>query len=109
MTNHLNHLRGLLGHYENRWKHEYITELREYHRNNNKLPAKQLKIGDIVFINDKLHRHRWRLRKVEELMKSKSDGHVRGCKLRVYNENRKVSYLNRPVNKLCYFEVSSEK
>ena len=90
-----------------RWKREYLTELREFQRNHDKLPAKQLKIGDVVLINDeKLPRNRWRLGKVEELKQSK-DGHVRACKLRVHSGNRKVSYLNRPVNKLCYFEVTS--
>ena len=51
-------------------------------------------------------RAKWRMGKVIELKKSK-DGYVRGCRLRVHNENRKTSFLNRPINKLCYFEVSS--
>ena len=53
-----------------------------------------------------LPRCRWRMGKVHELMKSK-DGYVRGCRLLVHNVNRKASFLNRPINKLCYFEVSS--
>ena len=43
--------------------------------------------------------------KVEELIRSK-DGLVRACKLKVYSKNKKLAYLNRPVNKLCYFEVT---
>jgi hypothetical protein len=109
LTNRVRYLRTLTEHYERRWKHEYLTELREYQRCHNKLPAKQLKPGDIVLISDeKLPRNRWRMGKVEELIASK-DQHVRACKLKVHTENRKVAFLRRPVNKLCYFEVSSEE
>lgn len=101
------YLRTLVDNYERCWKKEYLTELREYQRCNNRLPAKQVKIGDVVLISDdKIPRCRWRLGKVEELLKSK-DGRVRGCKLRVHCDKKKIAYLNRPVNKLCYFEVSS--
>ena len=83
--------------------------MREFQRNQNKLTAKQIEIDDIILINnEKLARNRWKLVKVEELITSK-DGHVRECKLRVYTENRKRSFLNRPINKLCYFEVSSKQ
>ena len=86
---------------------KYLTELREYQRNNNGLPDKHVQIGDVVLISDEnLSRTRWRLGRVEELLTS-VDGLVRGCKLRAHNEGQRVSYLNRPVNKLCYFEVSS--
>ena len=106
MKKRLNYLCTLVNDYQKRWQREYLTELREYQRCNNKLPAKEAKIGDIVLIQEDLPRVRWRMGKVEELIKSK-DGYVRACKLRVYTKNKKVAYLNRPVNKLCYFEVSS--
>ena len=97
----------LIDHYEKRWRKEYLTELREYQKNNNRLPAKQIKIGDIVLIEEEgLPRCRWRMGKVHELFTSKY-GYVRGYKLCVYRDNQKVSYLNRPVNKLCYFKVST--
>ena len=109
MSNRLSYLRTLIQHFQKGWKHEYLTELREFQRNHNKLPAKQIEIGDIVLISDeKLARNRWKLGKIEELITSK-DGHVRACKLRVYTENRKRSFLNRPINKLCYFEVSGKQ
>ena len=94
------------GFHEKRWQKEYLTELREHQKNNNRLPAKQVRIGDVVLIEEEgLPRSRWRMGKVHELLTSK-DGHVRGCKLCIHNSNQKLSYLNRPVNKLCYFEVS---
>ena len=67
----MKYLRSLIDHFERRWKHEYLTELREYQRNHDKLPAKQLKPGDIVLISDDtLPRNRWRMGKVEELIQS---------------------------------------
>ena len=105
MNSRVKYLNLLISHYETRWKKEYLTELREFHKNNNRVPAKQINVGDIVLIEEGLPRCRWRMGKVHELRMSK-DGYVRGCRLCVYNENRKSSYINCPVNKLCYFEVS---
>ena len=108
MNNRVKYLRTLISHYKMRWKKEYLTELREFQKNNDRSPTKKIKIGDVVLISeDGIPRCRWRMGKVVELFKSK-DHYVRGCKLRVFNENRKTSFLNRPINKLCYFEVSSE-
>ena len=106
MKKRLDYLQTLVENYKKRWLREYLTELREYQRLNNKSPAKVVKVGDIVLIQDDLPRTRWRMGKVEALIKSR-DGYVRACKLRVYTKTKKIAYLNRPVNKLCYFEVSS--
>ena len=107
LGNRVKYLNTLIEHYDKRWKKEYITELREYQKNKNKIPAQQIKVGDVVLIEEEgLPRARWRLGKVHELFKSK-DGYVRGCRLKVFSEKRRVSFLNRPINKLCYFEVSS--
>ena len=109
LNNRVKYLSSLIAHYENRWRKEYLTELREFQKNRNIIPAKQAKVGDIVLIEEEgLPRCRWRMGKVHELITSK-DGYVRGCRLQVYNENRRASFLNRPVNKLCYFEVSNNK
>ena len=48
MNNRLSYLNTLIQHFQKRWKHEYLTELREFQRNHNKLPAKQMEIDDIV-------------------------------------------------------------
>ena len=103
----VNYLNSLIDHFEGRWKHEYLTEFREFQRCNNQIPANQVKVGDVVLIEDKnLPRSRWRLGLVTNLIESK-DKFIRGCRLRVCKKNGKTSYLNRPVNKLCYFEVHS--
>ena len=109
LNNRMNYLNTLLLHYENRWKKEYLTELREFQKKNDSVPLKQVQVGDVVLISDEdLPRTRWRLGKVVELITSK-DGYVRACKLRVHNEGRRVSFLNRPINKLCFFEVTSNE
>ena len=106
MKKRLHYLSSLVSHFQKRWQHEYLTDLREYQRNNNKVPAKIAKLGDIVLIEDDLPRVCWRMGRIESLLTSK-DGYVRGCKLRVSSKNKKAAYLNRPINKLCYFEVES--
>ena len=65
-------------------------------------------MGDVVLIEDKmLPKIRWRLGVVSSLLPSK-DGYVRGCKLRVHDGKGGHSYLKRPVNQLCHFEVNSD-
>ena len=100
------HLLMVIEHAKSRWRQEYITELREYHRCKNKVPEKQAKVGDVVLIEDeKIPRVKWRLGVIDSLITSK-DGYIRGCKLKV-SVRGKSSIIQRPVNQLHYFEVSS--
>ena len=50
MNNRVKYLSILISHYETRWKKEYLTELREYQKNNNRMPSKQIKIGKALYI-----------------------------------------------------------
>ena len=80
MKKQLNYLPSLVEHFQRRWKHEYLIDLRKHQRCNNELPVRQAKIGDIVLIEEELTpRCRWRMDKVEELICSQ-DCYVRGCK-----------------------------
>ena len=66
-----------------------------------------IKTGDIVLVEDKkLPRVRWRLGLVTDLFKGE-DGLIRGCKLRVTDKKGSFSYLQRPINQLCHFEVNA--
>ena len=61
-----------MNHIRNRWNHEYLTELREHHRCNQPEPTKQVRVGDVVLIEEKkLLRVRWKLGIVSELIRSK--------------------------------------
>ena len=80
MRNRVKYLRTLIGHFQKRWTHEYLTELREFQKCGNKLPAKQLEVGDVLLRSeDKIPRNRWKVGKVENLVWSK-DGRARACR-----------------------------
>ena len=88
---------GVLSHFWNRWRTEYLSELREQH----KIEAKNMnvvaKVGDVVIIHeDYVPRSVWRLGVIVELIRSK-DGLVRGARVRVGKTGTVVS---RPVTKL---------
>jgi hypothetical protein len=105
-TKHINHL---LLNFWNSWTKEYLVGLREYHNCNNKIPKKQISVGDLVLIEDKLPRNRWKMGVVLELYIGR-DGCARGCKLRTITRNSgKISYWNRPINKLYPLEITSSE
>lgn len=90
----------LVEHFRNRWKLEYLTSLREYHRatGNNK---NQIKIGEIVQIHDETHRNQWKLGIVDKLLTGE-DNIVRSVQLKTARGN-----TNRPIAKLYPLEVST--
>ncbi|XP_065896204.1 uncharacterized protein [Dysidea avara] len=90
----------LFNQFQSRWKFEYLTSLREYHRttgSNNQ----QIKQGDVVLMWDEAPRSTWRLAIVEKLMIGK-DGLVRAAYIKT-SQGR----TNRPIAKLIPLEVSS--
>ena len=90
----------LLNHFQTRWKHEYLTSLREFHRsqgNNNQT----VKVGDVVQIHDEGPRLSWRLAIIEELITG-NDGLVRAANIRT-----STGRTNRPIVKLYPLEVTS--
>ena len=56
-----------LQHFHDRWKHEYLTALREFHKvaENN---SQTIYVGEIVLIHDDVRRINWRLAVIEELI-----------------------------------------
>ena len=100
------YLNNILKHFWDRWINEYLTELREFHRCNNRIPERQVKLGDVVLVHDKLKRNHWRIAVVEELYEGR-DGFLRGCKVRTITKTGRVSHLDRPVNKLYPLEIQS--
>ena len=97
----------LLEHFWKRWSKEYLTELREHQNCRNKIPDKQVQVGDVVLIHDNLPRNRWKMGLVLELYEGK-DGFKRGCKLRTLSKTGRTLYLNRPINKLYPLEIRNE-
>jgi len=90
----------LLEHFTNRWKHEYLTSLREFYRPTGR-GGEQVKIGDVVLVHDDCVRVNWKLAVVESLAEG-NDGLVRSATIRTRN-----GVTSRPVSKLYPLEVSA--
>jgi len=86
-------------HFRTRWKNEYLTSLREYHKLHQRLPDIP-KVGDVVLIHDdNIHRTRWPPAVVDELIAG-TDGFVRAARVIT---SRGVTI--RPVKKLYPLEI----
>ena len=92
-----------------RWRKEYLTNLREFHRakrtrQNNEV----IQIGDVVTVFEEgKRRNKWKLAVVEELVKGR-DNVVRGAKVRAIVKG-KIVRLSRPIQKLFPIEVRDEE
>ena len=92
-------------HFWNRWRKEYLADLREHHRGSKEV-QNQVSIGDVVLVHeDNVKRSKWKMGKVLELVVGK-DGVVRGVKLKVITKGKPV-IVNRAMQKLYPLEVSS--
>ena len=81
-----------------RWKHEYLSSLRERFRS--KEFQQNIKLGEIVLISDDITpRLSWKLGLITKLFPG-PDGYIRSVELRTQN-----GLLLRPVSKLYPLEV----
>ena len=83
-----------------RWKCEYLTSLREFHKASGS-NERVIKKGDIVIVHDDKSRLHWRLAVVEDLIEG-NDGLVRAAHIRMSNYK-----TTRPIVKLYPLEISS--
>ena len=91
----------LLQHFEQRWRQEYLTSLREFHKNTG-TERETIKVGDVVQVHDDKSRLTWRLAVIESLIRGR-DGHVRAANIRTASGK-----TNRPITKLYPLEVSAK-
>jgi len=102
------YIKNILKHFWNRWKLEYITELREYHKGTQQIDN-NINIDDVVLIvEEKLPRIQWRIGRVEKLIKG-NDNKTRGARILTRTDTGKMSSLNRPVNKLVLLELNKNQ
>ena len=92
-----------------KWQSEYLSELREQHKERSDKGSKsmnrEIQEGELVIIQeDSLPKGQWRMRLVEQLLRSQ-DGVIRGAEVKVVTRNGKTNRLRRPVTKLCPLEV----
>ena len=90
----------ILKHFWKRWKLEYLTSPREFHKTtgNN---TQRVQIGDVVLIHDDTPRINWQLAVIEDVIKG-SDGLIRAVNIRT-----KSGRINRPIARLYPLEVRS--
>ena len=91
----------LLQHFTSRWKNEYLTSLREFHRTSGSNDCK-IATGDIVLVHDDGPRIQWRLAIIEDLIHG-GDGLVRAANIRT-----STGLTNRPIVRLIPLEVSAQ-
>ena len=91
-----------LQHFRSRWRHEYLTSLREYHKTTG-TDTQKVNVGDVDLIQDDTPRIDWQLAVIEELIIG-NDGFVRAAHIRTAQGR-----TNRPISKLCPLEVSSNE
>ena len=89
----------LLDHFWSRWKHDYLTSLREFHKaagvNN-----QEIKVGDVVIVHNEGPRSTWRLAVVKALHRG-HDGLVRAADIRT-----STGETSRPIAKLYPLDIS---
>ena len=99
-------LQRILDHFWNRWRSEYLTQLREQHRGSKRVgPLRKVQVGDVVCIHEKTTpRQLWRLGRVQRLLPG-PDGEVRSAVVKVKSGNMPSSEWRRPLQRLYPLEV----
>ena len=82
-------------------RHEYLFNLREHHKLDNKTGTRKVSIRDVVLVyEENVKRGDWKLGEVEKLILGR-DQEVRRARVRVHTKGTgKTMYLDRPVQKL---------
>ena len=108
LTQRFKYLNTVLTHFWNRWRKEYLSELREGHRYSRKNGGNKIKIavGDVVLVHDQdLPRTLWRLAVVERLIEG-TDGEIRAAEIRVKSGKQASSLFRRSVQHLYPLELN---
>jgi len=92
----------LISHFWNRWKMEYLTALREFHRTTGSNMQK-VKVGDVVLIHDDVPRIQWKLAMIDGVNKGE-DGLIRSASVKT-----STGHTNRPITKLYPLEVTASE
>ena len=101
-------LSRLMEHFWDRWRKEYIVNLREYHSTTQKVSNNpMIKLKDLVLVHDDCApRHLWRTGVVTELYYSNSDNQIRGASVRLNRSRQTIKVTNKQAYPL---EIIEEK
>ena len=91
----------LLNRFWRRWRAEYLTSLREFHRTTGS-NSQNVKKGDIVLVHDDTPQAGWKLAIIEEVITG-HDGHIRAVDIRTSSGR-----TNRPISRLYSLEITSK-
>ena len=110
LTRQARHLNSTIDKFWERWRKEYLVELRAAHKQKGKgSSASRVSVGDVVVIHsDNQPRGMWDLGLVEELLIG-SNGEARGAVLRVAGPGRRAKHLMRPVQRLYPIEMPAQE
>ncbi|GFR13568.1 integrase catalytic domain-containing protein [Trichonephila clavata] len=89
----------LLNCFWKKWSKEYLLQLRSFHQVRNKDSTINIRVGDIVLLQDVRPRHMWKKARVMNLHQGR-DGKIRSCELRVNGRN-----VTRPVQLVIPLEI----
>ena len=111
LTRRVKHLNNTLNHFWNRWRSEYLAELRESHYHSTRKTSDEkhpgLSVGEVVIVHDEhLPRGLWKLGRIQETLKGR-DGQIRGAKVRMAKRDRQHDLLHRPIQLLYPLEACS--
>ena len=95
------HQSQLIQHFQTRWKKEYLTSLREFHKASG-TTKQQIQIGDVVIVHDDIPKTNWKLAVVEKLITG-LDGITRAAEIRTAGGR-----TNCPITRLFPLEVNED-
>ena len=106
LTRRARHLNSVLNRFWERWKREYLLELRESHRyHRGHINPSRVSVDDVVVVHSTDQpRGFWKLGRIMELLVGR-DGEVRGAVVRVTAKGRQATVLQRPIQLLYPLEV----
>ncbi|PFX23152.1 hypothetical protein AWC38_SpisGene12298 [Stylophora pistillata] len=91
----------ILQRFWNRWRHEYLTSLHEFHSTTG-TNNQSIKKGEVVLVHDDTHRLTWKLAVIDSLIEG-ADGLVRAANIRTNTE-----CTNHPIANLYHLEISAD-
>ena len=109
LTRRAKNQRYLLSQFVNRWKKDYLLNLREFRVVKLKGQGCCVKVGDIVLLKDEnVRRVFWKLAKIVELLRGK-DNIARAALINVAVDNGPPKILKRSIKQLIPIEVTSSE
>ena len=109
LTRRAKNQRYLLSQFVNRWKKDYLLNLREFRVVKLKGQGCFVKVGDIVLLKDEnVRRVFWKLAKIVELLRGK-DNIARAALINVAVDNGPPKILKRSIKQLIPIEVTSSE